>query len=166
MKINDTTFVAHSADIIGNVTIGQNSSVWHGCVLRGDVSYISVGKNSNIQDGTIIHVDRHNIPTIIGDFVTIGHKCLLHACTVRNNSFVGMGTIVMDKSVIEEESMVAAGSLVTKGTIIKTGEIWAGSPAKFFREITQDELNYIRISAENYVKLAQEYIDKKYKTFF
>ncbi|MBQ4874849.1 MAG: gamma carbonic anhydrase family protein [Rickettsiaceae bacterium H1] len=158
-NIDKLAFVAPSADIIGEVTVGKNSSVWYGCVLRGDVSYISIGKNTNVQDGTIIHVDRHGIPTTVGNGVTIGHKCLLHACTIQSNTFIGMGAIIMDKAVIEEGSMVAAGSLVTSGKRVRKGEIWAGSPAKLFRNMTQLEIDYIKVSADNYVTLAREYLN-------
>lgn len=157
-NITSHTFVAASADIIGDVSIGTNSSIWYNCVLRGDVSYISIAEGSNIQDGTIIHVDRHNIPTIIGNGVTIGHKCLLHACTIEDNTFVGMGAVIMDGARIEEHSMVAAGSLITPRKVIKKGEIWAGSPAKFFRKLTQSETDHITVSANNYVKLMHEYL--------
>ncbi len=156
-NIDPLTFIASSADIIGQVTIGKFSSVWYCCVLRGDVSHITIGERTNVQDGTIIHVDRYNIPTIIGDGVTIGHKCLLHACTIQSNTFVGMGSIIMDKAIVESHSMVAAGSLVTTGKVIKTGEIWAGSPAKFFRKMTQLEIDHIEASSDNYVALMKEY---------
>ncbi len=156
--VDKGAFVAVSANVIGAVTIGSKSSVWYNCVLRGDVSYINIGERSNIQDGTIIHVDRHDIPTIIGDGVTVGHKCLLHACTLKSNCFVGMGSTVMDRAIIEEYAMVAAGSLVTPGKIVRSGEIWAGTPAKLFRKMTDEEIEYISVSADNYVQLMQEYL--------
>ena len=158
-NISKQAFIASSADIIGEVQIGKNTSIWYGCVLRGDVSYISIGENTNIQDGTIVHVDRHDIPTIIGNGVTIGHKCLLHACTIEDNAFIGMGAIVMDKAIVEKYAMVAAGSLITPGKKVKTGELWAGSPAKFFRKMTQTEIDNIQISAKNYVQLMKEYLN-------
>lgn len=158
-QIHKSVFIADSADIIGDVRINKDSSVWYGCVLRGDVCHISIGENTNVQDGTIIHVDRHGIPTIIGSGVTIGHKCLLHACNIQDNSFIGMGSIIMDKAIIESYSMVAAGSLITPGKKVKKGEIWAGSPAKFFRNMTQLEIDYIKISAGNYVKLMKNYMN-------
>lgn len=164
-KIDSKAFIAPGASIIGDVQIGGGSGIWFGCVVRGDVAAISIGKNSNIQDGTIIHVTRGGYNTIIGDNVTVGHRCMLHACKLNDNSFVGMDSIVMDEAVVESHAMVAAGSLVTNGKIIKSGEIWAGRPAKFFRKMTQEEIDYIAISANNYRKHAEEYLESliKYK---
>lgn len=157
--IRSDAFIAPSADIIGDVVIGAESSIWYGVVVRGDVNYIRIGSRTNIQDGTIIHVWRKEGPTIIGDNVTVGHQALLHACIIEDNSFIGMGATVMDKAVVESGGMVAAGALVTPGKVIKNGEIWAGNPAKFFREMTQEEKDFIAISAQNYVELSREYIN-------
>ena len=156
-KISETAFVAPTASIIGDVTIGSGSSVWFNNVIRGDVAKIVVGNRTNIQDGTVVHVTRNGGNTIIGDNVTIGHSCLLHACNISSNSFIGMGSIIIDGAIIEEFSWVAAGSLVTNNKIIKSYEIWAGRPAKFFRKLTDEEINYISISAENYHKHSVEY---------
>lgn len=155
--IDKTAFIASSANIIGKVKIGAHSSIWFNCVLRGDVEEIVIGNNTNIQDGSVIHVNRFDLPTIIGDGVTIGHQVLLHACRLEDNSFVGMGAIVMDGTIVESEAWVAAGALVTERKIIKSGEIWAGRPAKFFRKLSEEDLRWIRTSAENYKLLAQEY---------
>lgn len=155
--IADSAFISGSADIIGDVHIGEESGIWYGCVVRGDVNYIRIGSRTNIQDGTIIHVWRNEGPTLIGDEVTIGHQALLHACELQNRCFIGMGATVMDKAIVEEGGMVAAGALVTPGKIIRKGEIWAGNPAKFFRRMNQQEQEFIAISANNYVKLANEY---------
>jgi gamma-carbonic anhydrase len=157
-QIDKNAFIAPGASIIGDVIIGPGSGVWFGSVIRGDVAYIRIGKNTNIQDGTVIHVTRGGYNTIIGDNVTVGHRVLLHACEIHNNAFIGMGAIVMDRAIIEPFSMVAAGSLVTNDKVIKTGEIWAGSPAKFFRKMTNEEIQHITISADNYKKHAEEYI--------
>jgi len=118
---------------------------------------IKIGKNSNIQDGSVIHVSRDGGDCIIGDNVTVGHRVVLHACNLRNLSFIGMGAIILDGAIVESGSMVAAGSLVTQNKHIPSGEIWAGSPAKFFRYLTREERNHIETSANNYVLLAQEY---------
>lgn len=158
-KIDNSCFIAPTSAIIGDVTIGKNSGIWFNCVLRGDVEPITVGANTNIQDGTIVHCTRGGGKTIIGDYVTIGHKALLHACTINNASFVGMGAILMDAVVVQTGAMVAAGSVVTPGKIIPTGEIWAGNPAKFFRKLTQKESEFIMISADNYCKHVSEYTD-------
>jgi carbonic anhydrase/acetyltransferase-like protein (isoleucine patch superfamily) len=157
-KIADGVFIAPSADIIGDVIIGSKSGIWFGCVLRGDVAEIRVGERTNIQDGTTIHVTRNGHPTIIGSGVTVGHKALLHACKLEDSCFVGMGAILMDDVIVESGAMVAAGSLVTPGKIIKKGQIWAGSPAKYFRDLTEKEAAYIKISEDNYVKHAEEYL--------
>lgn len=158
-NIDKTAFIAPTAAIIGDVTIGANSGIWFHSVLRGDVEKIVIGNNSNIQDGSVIHVSRNGFPTIIGSYVTVGHKVLLHACTLEDYSFVGMGSTVMDRAIIESGGWIAAGSLVTEGKIIKSGEIWAGRPAKFFRKLTPAEQDYIKISANNYSKHAQEYLE-------
>jgi carbonic anhydrase/acetyltransferase-like protein (isoleucine patch superfamily) len=155
--IDTTAFIAPTAIIVGDVIIGANSSVWFQSVLRGDVASIRIGNRTNIQDGTVIHVSRNGGDSIIGDDVTIGHKVILHACTLQNKSFVGMGAIILDGAVIETGGMLAAGSLLTSGKIIKAGELWAGSPAKFFRNLTEKEAQFISTSADNYAKLILEY---------
>lgn len=155
--IDTTAFIAPTAIIVGDVIIGANSSVWFQSVLRGDVASIRIGNRTNIQDGTVIHVSRNGGDSIIGDDVTIGHKVILHACTLQNKSFVGMGAIILDGAVIETGGMLAAGSLLTSGKIIKAGELWAGSPAKFFRNLTEKEAQFIYTSADNYAKLILEY---------
>lgn len=155
--IADSAFIAPSADVMGDVEIGAETNVWFQCVIRGDVNTIRIGERTNIQDGTVIHVTRKVGPTKIGSGITIGHKALLHACTLMDDCFVGMGATVMDNVVVHPNAMVAAGALVTPGKEIPSGELWAGSPAKFFRKMTQEEIDYIKISAEHYVKLGQEY---------
>lgn len=156
--ISPEAFIAPSSVIIGNVTIGRLSGIWFHCVLRGDVQSITVGDETNIQDGTIIHVTRNTGPTTIGSRVTIGHKALLHACTIQDRSFIGMGAILMDGVVVESGGMVAAGALMTPGKRVRTGEIWAGNPGKLFRNLTKEESDFIEISADNYVQHAKEYL--------
>lgn len=163
-KIAKDAFVAPSANIIGDVEIGSKVGVWFGVVIRGDVAEIKIGDRTNIQDGTIIHVTRNGHPTIIGKGVTIGHQALLHACKLENNSFVGMSATVMDDVIVESGAMVAAGALVTPGKVVKAGQIWAGSPAKYFRDLTEDEAKFIKISENNYVKHAEEYLEITNKT--
>lgn len=155
--IDLTAFIAPTAVIVGDVVIGANSSVWFQSVLRGDVASIRIGSRTNIQDGSVIHVSRGGGDCIIGDDVTIGHKVILHACTLQNRSFVGMGAIILDGAIIETGGMLAAGSLLTGGKIIKSGELWAGSPAKFFRNLTEKESEFISISASNYSRLILDY---------
>lgn len=158
-KIAEDAFIAPSADVIGDVEIGNLTGIWFGCVIRGDVAEIRIGKRTNIQDGTIIHVTRGGHPTLIGDEVTVGHQAMLHACKLEDQSFVGMGATVMDDAIVETGAMVAAGALITPGKIVKAGQIWAGNPAKYFRDLTEDEAKYIGISADNYVRHAEEYLD-------
>ncbi len=151
--INKTAFIAKSAAIIGAVEIGKGCSIWHHTTIRGDANYIKIGKGTNIQDNSVIHIDSSEFPTIIGDNVTIGHSAIIHACTLETHSFIGMGSIVMDGSVVSSFSMVAAGALVTPGKKIPKGELWAGSPAKKMRDLTTQEFKMIKVSAKRYIEL-------------
>lgn len=165
--IDPSAFIAHTAIISGDTKIGKNSGIWYGCVVRGDVAKIRIGDNTNIQDNSVIHVTRANHlqnktgdeggPTIIGSGVTVGHGAIIHACIIEDNCFIGMGSIVMDLARVEEFGMLAAGAVLTPGKVIKRGQIWAGNPAKYFRDLTDAEKNYIKISAENYAQLAAQY---------
>ena len=156
-KIADDVFVAPDAVIIGDVEIGSKTNIWFGCVIRGDVNTIRIGEKTNIQDGTVIHVTRKTGPTKIGSGVTIGHRALLHACTLEDNSFIGMHATVMDGAVVESGGMVAAGALVAPNKKVPEGQIWGGNPAKFLRDMKQEEKDFIAISTDNYVRLAEEY---------
>lgn len=157
-KIHETAYIAEGVVIIGDVEIGAFSNIWFGVVIRGDVAPIRIGKNTNVQDGTVIHVNRNDGPTIIGDNVTIGHKALLHACIVEDNSFVGMSSTVLDFAKISTNSMLGAGAVLTPKKTIPKNELWVGSPAKFHRNLSQEEIDYMQISADNYVKLSREYL--------
>ena len=169
-KIHPTAFIAPGAVIIGDVEIGAESSVWFGCVIRGDVNKVRIGARTNIQDGTVIHVasgdqpvSAHSkipldgYPTLIGDDVTVGHMVLLHACTVESRGFVGMKSTVMDGAKIGGNAMLATGALLTPGKSIPSGELWAGSPAKLFKKLTEDDLAQFDLRTNQYVKLAAEY---------
>jgi carbonic anhydrase/acetyltransferase-like protein (isoleucine patch superfamily) len=161
-KIHPSAFIAETAVIIGDVEIGPETGVWYGAVIRGDVNRIRIGAHTNIQDGVVIHVDSEGehwegIPTIIGDNVTVGHKALLHACTIESDAFVGMGSIMLDGAVVESGGMLAAGAMLTPKKRIPRGQLWAGSPAKFFRELTKEETDYFKISADHYHWLASQY---------
>lgn len=156
-KIDKTAFIAEGSCIIGDVTIGKQSGIWFNSVVRGDVEPIVIGDYTNIQDGSIVHVTRKKAKTIIGSYVTIGHKALLHGCTIEDYGFVGMGSIILDNAIVESYSMLAAGSLLTSGKVVKKGELWAGSPAKFLRKLTEEEMEYFAISAENYRIHTEEY---------
>jgi carbonic anhydrase/acetyltransferase-like protein (isoleucine patch superfamily) len=156
-RIAEDAFIAPGAVIIGDVEIGSKTSVWFGCVIRGDVCHIRIGERTNIQDNTVIHVTRKTGPTIIGSGITIGHNALLHACTLKDDCFIGMGATVMDDAIVESGGMLAAGALLTPGKTVPSGELWAGNPAKLFRPLKQQETDFIPVSAQNYVELGQSY---------
>ncbi|KAL8477865.1 hypothetical protein ACS0TY_029958 [Phlomoides rotata] len=168
--VDKNAFVAPSASITGNVYVGPSSSIWYGCVLRGDVNNISIGAGTNIQDNSLVHVAKSNLsgkvlPTVIGDNVTVGHSAVLHGCTVEDETFVGMGATLLDGVVVEKHAMVAAGALVRQNTRIPSGEVWGGNPAKFLRKLTDDEIAFISQSAINYASLAQVHAAENAKDF-
>ncbi len=166
-RIDPDAFVAETAVIIGDVEIGPGSSIWYGCVLRGDVNAIRVGRNTNVQDGTIVHCNHDpdgdyrqtggGMPTHIGDNITIGHMALIHACKLESDCFIGMRSVVMDDAVVESHAMVAAGAVVTPGKRVPANELWAGTPAKLQRQLRKEELEYFGYSADQYAKLAASY---------
>lgn len=158
-KISKTAFIAPGATVTGDVEIGDKSSVWFNCTVRSDVNFIRIGNRTNIQDGTVIHVSRHdNGETLIGDNITIGHMALIHACTLEDDCFVGMKACVMDHVIVESGAMVAAGALVTAGKVVKSGELWMGAPAKFVRTISSDEKAEIAANAQNYEDQSRLYL--------
>ena len=157
-KIAPDAFVAPTAAIIGDVEIGALSGIWFHCVLRGDTNFIRIGARTNIQDGTIIHVNAGSYPTIIGDDVTVGHAAIIHACTLKNHAFVGMGATVLDGATIEEGGMLAAGALLTPNKIIGRNEMWQGSPARLTRVMSDEERAKFDRTAEHYVELAQRFL--------
>ena len=145
-------FIAPSASLIGQVTLEENSSVWFNCVLRADSDQIQIGKGSNIQDGTIIHVDSGS-PVIIGDYVTIGHAAIIHACRVGNGSLIVMGATILSRSEIGEDSIVGAGALVTEDKKFPKKSLILGSPARRIRDLTDKEVASLRLNAEHYIEL-------------
>ncbi len=153
-KIDDSVFIAQGAKIIGDVTIGKNSSVWYNAVLRGDDDRIIIGEDSNIQDNCVIHCGP-GYATIVGDGVTVGHLALLHGCTIGNNSLIGMHATVMNGAVIGQNCLIGAGALVTSGAKIPDGSVALGAPAKVIRSVREEEIAYIRNDAQLYVKQAQ-----------
>ena len=156
-KIHETVFIEESAQIIGDVEIGEYSSVWFNAVVRGDVNYIRIGKRTNIQDGCLLHVTNKTHPLFLEDEVTIGHGVTLHGCRIRSRCLIGMGAIILDGAEVQEFSIVAAGSLVTEKSVIPSGWLAVGSPAKPKREITKEEKDKILQYAENYVGYMRDY---------
>ncbi len=162
-QIPDSCFIDPQACIIGDVTLGEDCSVWPMTVIRGDVNYISIGKCSNIQDASVLHVSHageynpDGAALIIGDYVTVGHKVLLHACTIGNDCLIGMGSIVMDNAVIEDQVMLGAGSLVAPGKTLQSGYLYLGNPCKQVRKLKPRELEFLRYSAEHYQRLMQRH---------
>lgn len=158
--IADGAFIAPNAAVIGDVVIGTGTGIWFGCTIRGDVHEIRIGENTNVQDGTVVHVTRGKSGTYIGANITIGHNAVIHACRLEDGCFVGMSATVMDGVVVESGGMVAAGALVTPGKRVKKGELWAGSPARFLRHLSQEELDFFPVSAAHYADLAREYLQE------
>ena len=155
--IDSSALVIESAQVIGDVVIGEESSVWFNAVVRGDVNYIRIGKRTNIQDGCVLHVARNKFPLIIEDEVTVGHNVILHACTIKSRCLIGMGAIVMDGAEVGEDSIVGAGALVTANTKIPAGSLVLGSPAKIKRPLIEEEKRSIRDSAAHYVGDIESY---------
>ena len=163
-RIDNSAYIAPSAVVIGDVAVGEDSSLWFGVVARGDLKGIAIGQRTNIQDGTIIHVSSTGQGTHIGDDVTVGHMAVLHDCTLQDSSFVGIKACVLDGALVESGAMVAAGALVTPGKIVRRGELWAGVPARAVRQLKQEEVEMIQWIPEHYVELAKEYLMRKQET--
>ena len=157
-------YVHNSATIIGHVNLGENVSVWPGAVIRGDINFIKIGAGSNIQDCAVLHVNHQSItdangaPLIIGENVTIGHTVILHGCTIKDESLIGMGSIVMDKAIVQKHVLVAAGSLVPEGKVLESGYLYMGSPVKKIRALTMEEIAFFMISANGYIQLKNQYL--------
>jgi carbonic anhydrase/acetyltransferase-like protein (isoleucine patch superfamily) len=144
-------FIAENATIVGDVTMGDNCSVWFNAVIRGDVHYIRIGDNTNIQDGAVIHATYLRAPTNIGSNVSIGHNALVHGCTLQDYVLVGMGAIVMDHAVVEEFVIIGAGSVVLENTICESGHLYAGTPAKKIKSLSQEQMDMLRQLPHNYI---------------
>ena len=155
--MHPSVFVAENAAVIGDVEIGEDSSIWFGSVVRGDVNYIRIGARTNIQDNSVIHVSGGTHPTVLGNEITVGHRVLLHGCTVDDRCLVGMGAILMDGVHVGEECLVGAGSLLTPGTIVPPRVLVIGSPARVKRELTEDEIAFLDRSWRNYTELKLRY---------
>ncbi len=139
-KIGENCFLAETATLIGNVEIGNNCSIWYNAVLRGDVHYIKIGNNTNIQDNAVVHATYKKSPTNIGNYVTVAHGAIVHGCTIQDNVMIGMNAVVLDDAVVQSDSIIAAGSVVTKGSIVESGCVYAGIPAKKIKEISKELL--------------------------
>jgi carbonic anhydrase/acetyltransferase-like protein (isoleucine patch superfamily) len=162
--IGDKVYLHPSCQVIGDVKLGDDSSVWCNTVLRGDVNRIVVGRGSNVQDLTMGHVSHKTAdkpdgsPLIIGDYVTVGHSVILHGCTIGNECLIGMGSIVMDDVVIPDRVMIGAGSLVSPGKTLESGMLYMGRPAKAMRALTQEEIAYLKYYAEHYIRVKNNYL--------
>lgn len=160
-SIADGVYIAPGSIIVGDVSIAHSSSVWYNAVIRGDVDQISIGSYTNIQDNSVVHTSRMNGPCHIGDYVTVGHSCIIHACTLMSNSFVGMGATILDTAIVEEYGFVAANALVSSGKVVKSYELWGGVPARFIKKLTDVDIEFIKDNAVHYVNLAQKHRDNK-----
>jgi carbonic anhydrase/acetyltransferase-like protein (isoleucine patch superfamily) len=156
-RVDPVSWIAPTATVIGDVTLAPGANVWFGCTLRGDVSFITVGENSNLQDGTVVHVSSGKPGTRIGANVTIGHMALIHACVLEDGCVIGMKACITDGAVVETGAMVAAGALVPPGKRIKGGELWGGNPARFMRLLTDEDQAYVASLPARYVAYAEEY---------
>ncbi len=156
-RIAPSAWVAEGAVVAGDVELGEESSVWFGSVVRGDVNHVRVGARTNIQDQSVVHVTGGTHPTVIGDDVTIGHRAVLHGCTVHDRCLVGIGAIVLDGAVVGPDAMVGAGALVPPGMVVPPGKLVLGAPAKVKRDLTVEELAFLRTSAARYARYAAAY---------
>ena len=162
-KVDSTAFIAPNATLVGEVEIGANCGIWFGCILRGDGPGIIIGENSNLQDGTVVHVARRGLTTRVGRNVSVGHMALLHACEIQDDSFIGMNATVLDGAVVESGAMVAAGAVVTPRKIVRKGELWAGNPAQKLRDINEKDLEMFKRVVLHYIELASGYLPAKQK---
>ena len=163
-RIAASAYIDDAALVIGDVEIGEDVSIWPMCVVRGDVHRIRIGARTNIQDGTVVHVTHDGRftpggqPTVIGSDVTVGHKAILHACTVENVCLIGMSAVIMDKAVVQSRVIIGAGSVVSPGKVLESGYLYVGSPAKKVRPLSDRELQLLSYSAQNYVKLKNQHL--------
>lgn len=156
-QVDRSAFIAPNATLVGDVEIGANASLWFGVILRGDGPGIRIGENTNLQDGTVVHIAKRGLMTVVGRNVSVGHMALLHACEVHDDAFIGMHASVLDGAVVESRAMVAAGALVTPGKIVRSGELWAGNPAKKMRDLTEKDFETFQDVVDGYVKLGRRY---------
>lgn len=163
-KLGERVFVDHSAVVIGDVEIGDDSSIWPLVAVRGDMHHICIGARTSIQDGSVLHIthagefNAEGYPLIVGDDVTVGHQVLLHGCTIQDRVLVGMGSTLLDGVVVQSDVMIGANSLVPGGKVLESGYLYLGSPVKQIRQLTEQEMQFLRYSAGNYVKLKDRYL--------
>ncbi|MBB1371580.1 gamma carbonic anhydrase family protein [Pseudoalteromonas sp. SR45-4] len=163
-SFNASVYIDESSVLVGDITLGDDSSVWPLVAARGDVNYIRIGERTNIQDGSVLHLSRatksnpEGYPLIIGDDVTVGHKVMLHGCQLGNCILVGMGAIIMDNAIVEDNVIIGGGSLVPPNKRLESGYLYVGSPVKQARALTEQELTFLKVSADNYVLLKNEYL--------
>ncbi|NMP17869.1 gamma carbonic anhydrase family protein [Thalassotalea sp. Y01] len=166
-SLGKDVYIDESSVVIGDVVLADDVSIWPLVVIRGDVNHIRIGNSSNIQDGSVLHVTRKNsnfpdgYPLLIGEQVTVGHKVMLHGCTLGNRILVGMGAIVMDGAVVEDDVIIGAGSLVAPNKVLQSGYLYVGNPAKQKRPLTQQEMQFLKSTNANYVKLKNEYLEQQ-----
>lgn len=156
-RLAASAFVAEGAVVVGDVELGEGSSLWFGTIVRGDVNHVRIGARTNVQDMSVVHVTSKTHPTIVGDDVTVGHRAVLHGCTIHDRCLVGIGAIVLDGAVVGPDAMVGAGALVAPGTVVPPGTLVLGAPARVKRQLTADELAFLRTSAANYAGYAARY---------
>jgi carbonic anhydrase/acetyltransferase-like protein (isoleucine patch superfamily) len=159
-RIHGRAWVAPSADVIGDVELAEDASIWFQCVVRADVARVCIGPRSNVQDHSTIHVSRGDVPAIIGADVTLGHRAVVHAAEVRDGALIGIGATVLDKAVIEEGAIVGAMSLVTPGTVVPAGKMVMGTPARVVRDVSEGERAWLAETVTNYVNLSREHRQK------
>jgi len=158
-KLHSFVFLASGVKIIGDVEIGENSSIWYNTVVRGDVNYIRIGSLTNIQDCSMLHVTNEKFPLTIGSNATVGHSVTLHGCTLKDLCLIGMGAVILDGAVVEEKSMVAAGAVITPGFVVPSGKLVAGVPGKIIRNLTDVEMEEFEISSHRYKKYTDITVD-------
>jgi len=156
-RLHPSVLLLEGSTVIGDVEIGEGSSLWPGVVVRGDVFHVRIGARTNLQDGTVVHVTTDTHPTILGDDVTVGHRAVLHGCTIRDRCLVGIGAIVLDGAVVGPDAFIGAGALVTPGTVVPPGTMFLGAPGRVKRELTAEERAGLVRSAAHYVELAERY---------
>lgn len=163
-SLGERVYIDESAQVIGKVELGDDVSIWPLCVVRGDVNAIRIGTRTNIQDNSVLHVTHDGrytpggSPLVIGADVTVGHGVILHACTIEDACLIGMGSVVLDKAVIGKHSLIGAGAVVAPGKIVEPGSLWVGNPARFVRRLTEQEIESLYYSAENYRKMKDQYL--------